>query len=78
MHIEKQVEHEKAIAAFNRALELEPALALAHLNLAIIYLSEQKALDKALLHLRKTIELDPAIPQAEAIKQKIARLEGNK
>ncbi len=67
--------NEKAITALTRALELNPQLALPHLNLAIIFMSEKKDMKKALFHLRKTIELDPSIPQAEAIKDKIAKLE---
>jgi tetratricopeptide (TPR) repeat protein len=63
-----------AIAALNKALTLKPELALAHLNLALIYLSERKDNNRALFHLKKTIELDPFIPQAEAIQKKIAEL----
>jgi tetratricopeptide (TPR) repeat protein len=72
----KSGNNEKAISAFSRALEINPQLALPHLNLAIIYLSGKKETEKALYHLRKTIELDPSIPQAEAIKNNIAKLEG--
>lgn len=74
----KAGQNEKAVIAFNKALELNPRLALPYLNLAIIYLSQDRDIDKALFYLKKTVELDPSIPQAEAIKKKIASLEQNR
>ena len=68
---------QEAIEAFNRALELNPALALAHQHLALIYLTTEEDNDQALYHLKKTIELDPFVPQAEAIRAKIEELEEN-
>ena len=67
----------EAIDAFNQALELQPSLALPHLQLALMYLSREKDNEKALFHLKKTLELDPSLPQADAIRTKIAELEGN-
>jgi Tfp pilus assembly protein PilF len=46
-----------------------------HLQLALIYLSSEKDTEKALLHLKRSLELDPSIAQAESIRKKIADLE---
>jgi tetratricopeptide (TPR) repeat protein len=67
----------EAIDAFNQAIELNPALSLPHLQLALIYLSSEKDNEKALFHLKKTLELEPSLPQADSIRTKIAELEGN-
>jgi protein O-mannosyl-transferase len=67
----------EAIDAFSRALELKPSLALPHFQLALIYLSSAKDDEKALFHLKKTLELDPSLPQAASISTKIEELEGN-
>ncbi|MDL1970809.1 MAG: glycosyltransferase [Candidatus Desulfofervidaceae bacterium] len=49
---------EEAIAAFNKALDLDFSFALAHNNLAFIYW-QKKDVDKALYHLSKAMELSP-------------------
>ena len=67
----------EAIDAFKQAIELNPALSLPHLQLALIYLSSEKDNEKALFHLKKTLELEPSLPQADSIRTKIAELEGN-
>jgi len=69
---------QEAIDAFSQALEINPALALPHLHLALIYLSTEEDNSQALYHLRRTIELDPFLPQADSIRAKIAELEENK
>jgi len=71
----KSGQNEKAIASFKKALVLDPETPLAHLNLAIIYLSGKKDIQQALFHLKKTIEIDPFIAQADAIREKIEKLE---
>jgi tetratricopeptide (TPR) repeat protein len=68
---------QEAIDAFSQALEINTALALPHLHLALIYLASENNNDQALYHLRKTLELDPFLPQAESIRAKIAELEEN-
>jgi len=49
---------EEAIAAFNKALDLDFSFALAHNDLAFIYW-QKKDVDKALYHLSKAMELSP-------------------
>jgi type IV pilus biogenesis/stability protein PilW len=68
---------QEAIDAFSQALELNPALALPHLHLALIYLATEENNAQALYHLKKTLELDPFLPQAESIGAKISELEEN-
>ena len=70
-------QNKKAVGAFGRALELNPMLSPAHLNLALIYLTDIKDSEKALFHLKKTIEISPLTPQAEIIRKKIAEIEKN-
>jgi tetratricopeptide (TPR) repeat protein len=67
----------EAIAAFNQALEINPALALPHLHLALTYLTMGENKHQAVYHLKKTLELDPSLPQAEAIRAQIEELEEN-
>ena len=69
--------NQEAIDAFSQALEINPALALPHLHLALIYLATEENNAQALYHLRRTLELDPFLPQAESIRAKIAELEEN-
>lgn len=65
----------EAVDAFNQALEINPALALPHLHLALTYLTMGENKDQAVYHLKKTLELDPSSPQAEAIRAQIEELE---
>jgi len=71
----KKGTYDTAIQSLDRALACDPRLALPHLNLASIYLYRKKSPEKALFHLKKTLELDPDIAQAEAVRKKIARLQ---
>jgi Tfp pilus assembly protein PilF len=66
---------EKAVQAFTEVLEMDARAVLPHVYLAQIY--SQKRLDKrqALYHLRKVLEIDPRIPQADTIRAEIQRLE---
>ncbi len=62
-----QREYDKAIQAFDRAIELDPKLALAWNNkgLAFLYLGEN---DKAIQAFDKVIELDPKLALAWSTK----------
>jgi len=66
---------DKAVQAFTEVLEMDARAVLPHVYLAQIY--SQKLLDKrqALYHLRKVLEIDPRIPQADTIRAEIQRLE---
>ena len=52
-------EWDKALSAFQRALDSTPDLASAHNNLGIL-LKEKGQVEKALSHYRKAVDLDPA------------------
>lgn len=59
---------EQAVAAYKKALSLNPKLALAHLRLAVAYAkTEEKA--EAVKHYEKFVEIDPQAPQAKEVKK---------
>jgi len=60
---ERAGETEKAIRAFQRALELKPGWAKAHSNLGAVY-GRSDDLEKALFHIQKAIEIEPGYAAA--------------
>ena len=59
--------HEEAVLTFQRAVELNPNHANAHLLLGLTY-QKLKRGDRAKVHFEKTLELEPEHPQADQIK----------
>jgi serine/threonine-protein kinase len=57
-------DYDGAIACFERALDLDPRLALAHSNLGVVWWEKRKP-DKAIAHFRKALVLDPRLPRAQ-------------
>ncbi|MFB0564224.1 MAG: tetratricopeptide repeat protein, partial [Candidatus Aminicenantaceae bacterium] len=65
---------EDAIHYFNLASEIKPAWADPYLKLGYVYL-RQEDYQKAKENLNKFLKLEPDHPQAESIKEILARLE---
>jgi len=68
--------YEEARIAYEEAIRINPNYSWPHINLGVMYLEKYRDKLKALYHLRKALELDPASVQAEAIKNKIRELSG--
>ncbi|MBI1930062.1 tetratricopeptide repeat protein [Candidatus Poribacteria bacterium] len=58
-------EHDKALVALQRAIEIEPKLAMAHNNLGTVY-ADQKRFDKAEESFKEAIRLDDKLVEAYA------------
>jgi tetratricopeptide (TPR) repeat protein len=65
----------EAIQSFERALELEPDYAPAHLNLAIVYLRQKRDPSMAAEHFRSYLRLVPDAPQRTQIEETIRQIE---
>ena len=67
--------HEEALAAYRKAIELDPEYGSPHYNASLIYL-QQQAWDKCLLHLEQAAVLIPNNPniiqRLQAVRQKVA------
>jgi tetratricopeptide (TPR) repeat protein len=75
---ENNAQYDKAIAAYENALQADPGYAEARLNLASLYMGRMKDTEKALHHLRTALANAPRHPQAERIKEAIRALEMKK
>jgi len=73
---EKTGRYKEAVEEYDLALRYKPELVPSHLNLAVIYLGEEYNKKMAVYHLKRCIEIDPAHPQAEAIRRKLKELQG--
>jgi tetratricopeptide (TPR) repeat protein len=60
---------DEAIAEYQAALKLDPSLAEAHYNLAVLYLREKQAPDLAAESFRRFLELDPESDRAESVRR---------
>ncbi len=69
-------EYDQAIRIFNKTIETHPGLAIPHLNIAIIYLYQKNDREKALYHFERALQVEPNLPQAAAVRKKIAELRG--
>ena|GEM_PF-3970256 len=69
-------EDRKSERAFLRAIEISPDFADAHYNLGILYDRVFHNPQKAALHYRKFLILNPAAPEATQVAQWLAALEG--
>jgi tetratricopeptide (TPR) repeat protein len=65
----------EAIEAYEKALFYNPGIAEAHFNLGLLYNKYQQDSDKAIVHYRKYLELNPEAEDKEEIKAIIKRLE---
>jgi len=74
---EKQGASDKAAAAFEQALKLNPKLAAAVTKLAQLYAGPLRNKEKALAYANKARELAPADPQVAGILGKVAYQSGN-
>ena len=74
---EKQGASDKAAAAFEQALKLNPKLATAVIKLAQLNAGPLQNKEKALAYAKKARELAPADPQVAAILGKVAYQSGN-
>ena len=70
-NLEKSLDYQGAVEAFNKALEVNPENAVAHFEL--FYLYEQKAIDypAAIYHGERYLKLRPNASNAELIRQRI-------
>ena len=66
-------EHEKAIPHFQKAVQLDPNNANAHLLLGLAYRA-LKRVEEARVQFKETLELEPDHPQATQIRQWLERL----
>jgi tetratricopeptide (TPR) repeat protein len=67
-------QYDQAIETFKETLDINPYLAIPHLNLAIIYLYQKKDTKKALYHFERALEIEPNFPQAKVIRKEIKEL----
>jgi Flp pilus assembly protein TadD len=74
---EKQGAADKAAAAFEQALKLNPKLTTATIKLAQLYAGPLQNKEKALDYAKKARALDPADPQVAGILGKVAYQSGN-
>ena len=74
---EKQRAWDKAAAAFEQALKLNPKLAAATTKLAQLYAGPLQNKEKALAYAKKARELAPSDPQVTAVLGKLAYQTGN-
>ena len=66
---------DRALREFSEALEIDPRGIVPHLYLAQIYSGTLQNKQQAVDHLKKVLEIDPRIPQADTIRADIQRLE---
>ena len=64
-----------AIENFKKALMVNPRMPAVHLNLGMVYYQFQGNTEKALLHLKESIRMDPKQQKAKAIRSMIQELE---
>jgi tetratricopeptide (TPR) repeat protein len=74
---EKQSASDKAAAAFEQAVKLNPRLASATTKLALLYAGPLQNKEKALAYAKKARELAPGDPQVTAVLGKVAYQTGN-
>jgi tetratricopeptide (TPR) repeat protein len=66
---------DKAVRAFTEALALDGGAVLPHLYLGQLYSEKLQDSARAVYHFKKVLELNPAHPRADAIREDIRRLE---
>ena len=60
---------DEAINEYQALLRLEPSVAEAHYNLAVLFLQERQAPDRAREHFRRFVELDPESERAPRVRE---------
>lgn len=66
-------EYRAAEKSYLECIEIEPRFAQAHRNLGLLYVTKLGEGDKAVLHLEKTLELDPDQPDAGKLREALRR-----
>ena len=69
--------YEAAAASFNEAVQLDDKSVLAHKNLGLILFHNLNRKKEGLFHLKKALELDPALRGSENIRNTIAAYENS-
>jgi len=64
-----------AIENFEKALKINPSMPAVHLSLGMVYHQFQINRDKALIHLKESLRLNPNQTKAESIQSLIQNLE---
>jgi len=72
--VEKQ-RYQEAAEAFENAVKLNPGWALAEKNLGVVYLQFLERTEEGIEHLRKALELNPDIEEADQIQNLVKRAE---
>ena len=67
-----------AIKEYKKAIEMNPNHVYAHLNMGIVLANDKKDYKAAVSELEKALSLNPNLPNAQAIRQEIARLKALK
>jgi tetratricopeptide (TPR) repeat protein len=62
---------------FREAIKISPGHAIAHMNLGVVLAYDMRKYDEAAEMFEKYLELAPNAPNAEAIRNEIAKLKGN-
>ncbi len=68
----RQLNHDEAINAFHKALELNPQSAAAHKELGILYEKHKSDPAAAIYHYRRYLKLAPSSPLARDIQDRVA------
>ena len=66
-------EHEKAVPYLQKAIQLDPGAADAHILLGMVYRALKHG-DEARVHFEKTLELEPGHPQAAQIREWLGQI----
>ncbi len=69
----KQGKFDPALAGYQAALKLRPDFAMAHRNLAFLFITRPAQAHKAIHHLERTLELDPDQPDAHKYREILRR-----
>ena len=66
----------EAVEQYERAVALDPGLADAHRSLGLLYAQRIGDPERAVVHLRTSLRIDPAQPQAHEMRRMLLQLEG--
>jgi len=65
----------EAAEQYERAVELDPGLSDAHRSLGLLYAQRIGNRDRAVAHLKASLQIDPAQPEAQELRRLLLRLE---
>ncbi len=69
-------DYAQAAEQYERAVALDPGLADAHRSLGLLYARQIGDRERAMAHLKATLRIDPAQPQAEELRKLLLQMEG--